>query len=296
MFKFIIQRIRDMLGNNVGPGSEEGGTAASYTEETDRRRLVAPTDHLCAITDVGRVRDHNEDTFYISDDGRVLIVADGMGGHEAGEVASALAVEVVAEFFVTQPQQAIDSSTESIELLLVEAFATAHQRVLEASHSREGCRGMGTTLILAYVRGDQLYTCHVGDVRCYVRTAAGLEQVTQDHSVVGALVQAGELTPEEARVHPRKNEILQAIGLSNGIIPEVNSRVLEHGDCVLLCSDGLWEALSDEEICSIMDWDGSMRQRATQLVDRANEAGGYDNITVVLYEHVVQGGHSDELA
>lgn len=285
-----------MLSHNASSGSGAGGTAAGYAEATERRRLVAPTDHLCAITDVGQVRDHNEDTFHISDDGQLLIVADGMGGHEAGEVASALAVEVVAEFLAAQPQQATDSSTESIELQLTEAFTTAHQRVLETSHSREGCRGMGTTLITACVRGDQLYTCHVGDVRCYVRTAAGLEQVTQDHSVVGALVQAGELTAEQARVHPRKNEILQAIGLSNGVIPEVNSRVLGNGDRVLLCSDGLWEALSDEEICSIMDWDGSMRQRATQLVNRANEAGGYDNITVVLYEHVLQGGHSDELA
>lgn len=285
-----------MLGNNVGPGSEEAGTAAGYAEATERRRLVAPTDHLCAITDVGRVRDHNEDTFHIADDGRLLIAADGMGGHEAGEVASALAVEAVAEFFGVERQQAINSSAESIEPLLIEAFEMAHQRVLEASRSREGCRDMGTTLILAYVHGDRLYTCHVGDVRCYVRTATRLEQITCDHSVVGALVQAGELTPEQARVHPRKNEILQAIGLSNGIIPEVNVRRLGNRDCVLLCSDGLWEALSDEEICSIVDWDGSMRQRAVQLVDRANEAGGHDNITVVLYEHIMQEEQSDELA
>lgn len=275
-----------MLGNKSDPESGESGTASAYTQENDRRRLVAPTDHLCAITDVGRVRDHNEDTFHVSEDGRLLIVADGMGGHEAGEVASALAVEVVAEFFATKRQQATDSSAESIELLLVEAFTTAHQEVLEAARSREGCRGMGTTLITACVHGDQLYICHVGDVRCYVRTATGLEQVTQDHSVVGALVLAGELTSEEARVHPRKNEILQAVGLSNGIIPEVSSRTLSNGDRVLLCSDGLWEALSDEEICAIVDWDGSMRQRAIQLVDRANEAGGHDNITVVLYQHV----------
>jgi protein phosphatase len=212
-----------------------------------------------------------------------------MGGYAAGEVASALAVEVLVQFFTVERQQAIDSGVEPIEPLLLEAFAAAHSQVLETSRSREGCRGMGATLILAYVHGDQLSTCHVGDVRCYVRSAAGLEQLTRDHSLVGALVQAGELTPEEARVHPRKNEILQAVGLSNGIVPEVSSRTLGNGDRVLLCSDGLWEALSDEEICSIVDWDGSMRQRATQLVNRANEAGGHDNITVVLYEHVARG-------
>lgn len=278
-----------MLGNKSALGSGEAATASAYTQENDRRRLVAPTDQLCAITDVGRVRDHNEDTFHVSEDGRLLIVADGMGGHEAGEVASALAVEAVAEFFATKCQQATDSSVESIELLLIEAFTTAHQKVLEAARSREGCRGMGATLILACVHSDRLYTCHVGDVRCYVRTVDRFEQITQDHSPVGALVQAGELTAEQARVHPRKNEILQAVGLPNGIVPEVSSRTLGNGDRVLLCSDGLWEALSDEEICSIVDWDGSMRQRAIQLVDRANEAGGHDNITVVLYEHVTQG-------
>lgn len=241
-----------MLRNKSDPESGEEGTASVYTQENDRRRLVSPTDHLCAITDVGRVRDHNEDTFYISNDGRLLIVADGMGGHEAGEVASTLAVETVVEFFGPKLQQATDSGSE-LESLLLKALEAAHRKVLETARSREGCRGMGTTLIMACVHGDQLYTCHVGDVRCYVRSATGLEQVTQDHSLVGALVQAGELTSEEARVHPRKNEILQAVGLPNGIVPEVSSRTLSNGDRVLLCSDGLWEALSDEEICSIVD-------------------------------------------
>jgi protein phosphatase len=100
---------------------------------------------------------------------------------------------------------------------------------------------------------------------------------------VGALVQSGQLTPEEARVHPMKNEILQAIGMPCGVVPEFNTRTLANGDRVLLCSDGLWEALSETEIHSIVEWEGTMRQLATQLVDRANDAGGYDNVTVILY-------------
>ncbi|MGH7816662.1 MAG: PP2C family protein-serine/threonine phosphatase, partial [Candidatus Binatia bacterium] len=160
-----------------------------------------------------------------------------------------------------------------------------HRTVLEAARGREECRDMGTTLILAYVRGDQLFTCHVGDVRGYVRSAGGFAQITQDHSLVGALVRAGAITPEQARAHPRRNEILQAVGLPGGIIPEVNARILDNGDRVLLCSDGLWESLSDTEICAVVDSRGSIRRRATQLVDRANTAGGWDNITVVLYEH-----------
>jgi protein phosphatase len=271
-------------------------TSSGHTNATEQRRLASPVDHLCAITDVGRVRDHNEDTFYISEDARVLIVADGMGGHEAGEVASALAVQVVADFFTPERQQAIAAGTEPLGPLLMQALEAAHRQVRDASQTREECHNMGTTLILAYIQGDHLYTCHVGDVRCYVQASAGLEQITQDHSVVGTLVQAGKLTPEEARVHPKKNELLQAIGLPHGIVPEVNTRVLANGDRALLCSDGLWESLSDGDVVTILAWDGSTRQRAIQLVDRANAAGGTDNITVVLYEHQVEGGQNDALA
>jgi protein phosphatase len=273
-----------MLAKKACRGSGEVKRTSGYMEGTNQRRVIAPTDYICAISDIGRARGHNEDTFYISNTGRLFMVADGMGGHNAGEVASSLAVEAVANFFESQSERILGSADELKESLLLQAFENAQQTVL-AGQKQEGCQGMGSTLILAYVRGDQLYTCHVGDVRCYIRTAAGLQQITRDHSVVGALVQAGEVTSNEARFHPRKNEILQAIGLPSGIVPEVNSIVLKNGDHVLLCSDGLWEALSDEEICSILNCEGSMRQRATQLVDRANEAGGRDNITVILYEH-----------
>ena len=177
-----------------------------------RRRLHSPTDSLCAITDVGRMRDHNEDTFHISDNGKMLVVADGMGGHAAGEVASTLAVAALVEFFTDGCHKAIETGARPIEALLCEAFATAHRKVLEASRNRVEYHGMGTTLMMAYVQGNRLYTCHVGDVRCYLRTAAGMEQITRDHSVVGALVQAGELSPEQARVHPMKHELLQTIG------------------------------------------------------------------------------------
>ena len=284
-----------MVGKTSSLGSEAERVNPGHTEVTDRRRLVAPGDALCALTDVGRVRDHNEDTFYLSEDGRIFVVADGMGGHEAGEVASALAVQAVADFFTGERQQAMTSVAKPIAPLLLEAVKEAHCSVLEASQHRQGCRGMGTTLMLAYIQDDQLYTCHVGDVRCYLRTATGLEQLTRDHSVVETLVQAGMLTSAEARVHPRKNEILQALGMPHGITPSVNARMLAPGDCVLLCSDGLWEALADEEIEAIVDWQGTTRQRAIQLVDRANDAGGRDNITVVLYEHVAQGRGNDGL-
>lgn len=255
-------------------------------ETTDRRRVVAPSDRLCGITDVGQIRPHNEDAFYLSADGRLLIVADGMGGHNAGEVASALAVEAMVELLGDYSTTTPPASEEAMGQFLVGAFETAHERVLKAAEHQENCDGMGTTLILGYVCRDRLYTCHVGDVRCYVRTGTGLRQITQDHSVVGDLIRAGYLRPEEARRHPRRNEILQAVGLVTGIVPELHTVELASGDQVLLCSDGLWEELEDEEIETVLGRDGSMCQRATQLVDLANAAGGWDNITVVSYEHV----------
>ena len=296
MFPAFLRRMHDMFRHRAAAERWPGVTSSGHSNATEQRRLASPADHLCAITDVGRVRDHNEDTFYISADARVLIVADGMGGHAAGEVASALAVQTVADFFTPERQQALAAGTEPIQPLLMQALEAAHRQVRDTSQTREGCRNMGTTLILAYIQGDYLYTCHVGDVRCYMQTPAGLEQITQDHSVVGTLVQAGKLTPEEARRHPQKNEIFQAIGLAYGIVPEVNTRALAYGDRVLLCSDGLWEGLSDEEVRTILAWDGSTRQRAIQLVDRANALGGTDNITVVLYEHQIEGGQNDALA
>jgi protein phosphatase len=267
-----------------------------YTLADNRRRIFAPNDHLCGISDVGRVRDHNEDGFHLSLDGRLLIVADGMGGHEAGELASALAIQTLAEFFGPGRAKSLDTADLAIEPAMLEAFKTAHRTVAEAGGTHPDAHGMGTTLILALVMRDRLHVCHVGDVRCYVCAGGDLALLTQDHSVVGAMVRAGEISADEARAHPRKNEILQAIGLPVAIVPGIGAVTLEPRDRVLLCSDGLWEALGDNEIRTVLGWDGSMRQCATQLVDRANAAGGNDNITVVLYEHAAPGdwGEVDE--
>lgn len=252
---------------------------AAAPEVVGDAQILAASELLGALTDAGRRREHNEDAFYVSSDGRLLIVADGMGGYEAGEVASALAVAAVAEVFKRQGKGKREAA--KVEPLLREAFQCAHQRILDEREKREH-RLMGSTLIVAYLDGPRLTTCHVGDVRCYVHTDAGLEQITHDHSVVGELVRARQLTPIEACTHPRKNEVLQAIGMSTSLEPEVNVRKLHPGDFVLLCSDGLWGALSDEEILATLAEEGSVHERATRLVERANAAGGPDNITVVL--------------
>jgi protein phosphatase len=256
----------------------------SSSQPSDRAAkgtTFAPQQNVCAITDVGRVRDHNEDLYYISPDCTWFVVADGMGGHEAGDVAAALAIEAIVEHLNSER---LSTATKGcIGSLLLDAVTSAHTRVREENRKRESGKEMGCTLALGYL-SDGLVTCHVGDVRFYILHEGALHQITHDHSTVGALVEAGELTPEEARVHPNKNEVLQAIGMPQGVLPDVNNAKLMPGDRILLCSDGLWEALSQDEIQMILTSDGTMRQLATQLVDRAKDAGGFDNITVILCE------------
>jgi PPM family protein phosphatase len=250
-------------------------------QEPPARTVSSSTSHVCAISDIGRLRDHNEDAFHVSPAGDWFVVADGMGGHEAGEVAAALAIQAIVERLAPASQET--TIPEEMGARLQEAVAGAHGVVREANRRREPGREMGCTLAVCGVAGE-LVTCHVGDVRCYLLRDGGLQQVTRDHSTVAALVEAAHLTPDEARVHANKNEVLQAIGMAAGVRPDVNRAGLKAGDRVLLCSDGLWEALAHDEIQSIVASDGTVRQLATQLVDRANRAGGHDNITVVLYE------------
>jgi protein phosphatase len=257
-----------------GPSSSLGGKAAG-------RIVVSSASHVCAISDVGRVRDHNEDAFHVSPTGDWFVVADGMGGHEAGEVAAGLAIQAIVERLARASLETTDPAEAASRLL--EAVAGAHSAVHEVNRRRAPGSEMGCTLAVCHV-ADELVTYHVGDVRCYLLRGGALRQVTRDHSTVAALVEAGRLTAEEARVQASKNEVLQAIGMPAGVRPEITRADVAPGDRVLLCSDGLWEALCHDDIQSIVASDGTVRQLATQLVDRANSAGGHDNITVVLYE------------
>lgn len=280
----IFRNMYDAALGVLGSGSTETRVAVKDNQERGRH-VVGFGVHVCGVTDVGRVREHNEDTFYVSEDGRLLIVADGMGGHAAGEVASGLAIDTIVELFSEENDDALPSDAGQVESFLAQALETADRIILEAAQEVEARRGMGTTVIVGYIFQDVLHTCHVGDVRAYVRNADGLAQITDDHSLVGALVRAGHITADEARVHPQKNEILQAVGTPRGITPSVHARTLSEGDVVVLCSDGLWEAISDDELVEVLAQEISLQERAERLVDRANDAGGNDNITVVLYEH-----------
>ena len=256
------------------------------SEESSRRSLSAPSRRLCAVTDLGRCRRNNEDKYFLSTDCRLWIVADGMGGHAAGEVASALTIEAIAASMDSPGEQRPAAAHRvSAGDRLQNAFAAAQNLVLGHSLKDNRCQGMGSTAIAGFMDGEALYLCHVGDVRGYHWSEGQFSLVTNDHSLVWDLVRSGLMSPEEARFHSERGKVTQAIGSLKGIRPDLARLALKPRDRILLCSDGLWEELADRDICKIVGSEGSMRELASLLVDQANQAGGKDNITAVLYEH-----------
>lgn len=182
----------------------------------------------------------------------------------------------------------IGEETANFEADLLAAFATAQDNILTHGLENERCKGMGCTAIASFRNGDTLRVCHVGDVRCYHWSNGELNQVTNDHSWIWeGLVMNGLLASDCVRSHPERGKVTRAIGLAGqeSLKPDLTAVVLKPGDRVLLTSDGLWEALGDCEIAAVVGSDGTMRQLASVLVDRANAAGGGDDITVVVYEH-----------
>lgn len=208
------------------------------------------------------------------------MVCDGMGGHAAGEKAAELAVRAVIDFFERMPP--MDPLT-----LLETALHEANKAIYTVAQVHPQYRKMGTTCVVALHADDKVYYAHVGDSRLYHYRNGTLTQKTQDHSYVQFLIQQGLISPEEAEFHPRRNIILRALGLSPRAEPEVAPEpiTVQPGDIIMLCSDGLSSMLSDEEIAKILRlWRVPLLERAQELVHAANEAGGHDNISVILVE------------
>ena len=286
MTRLVRGAIKNLL-RLAAVGEREASGAHAWTpvfEESTRRTLSAPAHWLCAVTDIGKERRTNEDGYFLSADCRFWVVADGMGGHAAGELAYTLTIQAIAE--------TMDDGTRA-PASLTEAFADAQQRVAARGQLDAECHGMGSTAIAGVVYGEALHVCHVGDTRGYHFSQGQLRRLTNDHSLVWNLVKSGLLTPDQARIHPQRGRITQAIGMRAGLNPEVTTVALKPGDRVLLCSDGLWEGLADHDIGTIVGSNGTMLELASQLVDKANAASGQDNITAVLYEHGYGGNLSD---
>lgn len=232
-------------------------------------------------TSVGRVRAQNQDCFAVGLGGRLLIVADGMGGHSSGEVASTWAVETVADSVV---ERIGDGATPHTDVLL-EGIDHAQKRLCRAAMYESGFRGMGTALVAGLVADDVLHLCHVGDVRAYLFRDGRLERLTQDHSAVQQMIDRGEIDPQDAVGHPLRNQLLQAIGRVPNFEPSAKDVPLAAGDRLLLCCDGLWDSLSESGIVAAFRDNDALRDCALEMVAGANAFGGPDNITVVVYQH-----------
>jgi PPM family protein phosphatase len=224
-------------------------------------------------TDTGRQRRGNEDAFYARSP--LFAVADGMGGAQAGEVASHMAVEVL--------EQGLPDGVGSIEERLRARVAEANARILELAQSDDHLAGMGTTLTAAYVGEDDLTVAHVGDSRLYRLRGGELERLTDDHSLVEELVRQGKLTPEEADEHPQRSIITRALGAEPGVEADSRTWPARAGDVYLICSDGLTSMVPEAQVAAIIQGSESLAGAGRTLIDAANDAGGRDNITVILF-------------
>ena len=241
------------------------------------------------LTHVGKQRQHNEDAFLVADEAKLYLVADGMGGHAAGEIASRIAVDSISEFILhsktddgTWPH-AYDEHFRRSTNRLMTAVRLANTRVLEAMRKDARLRGMGTTVVACLVDNDLISVAHVGDSRAYLIRDKQLSRITNDHSWVFEQVQAGMLTEAEAEKHPLRNVITRALGGALQVTPDASEIEAQPGDVYLLCSDGLTGMVSEEEILRLVsENNGDLKKACHQLIDTANEHGGLDNVTAVL--------------
>ena len=233
------------------------------------------------MKDVGRCRDINQDYIFLSEEPmgnlpNLFLVADGMGGHRAGDLAS--------EYTVSRVCEAVTKSMQKIPFQILKgAFQYANQKLIEKAGGSPAYAGMGTTLVAVTVQDDTAYVANVGDSRLY-KIGGTIEQITEDHSLVEEMVRMGEISKEEARNHPERNIITRAIGVSETVEPDYFDTRLEKGECLLLCSDGLSNMIEDAQIQEILERRADLQSGAKELVETANRNGGKDNISVVLVE------------
>ncbi|NJN15765.1 MAG: Stp1/IreP family PP2C-type Ser/Thr phosphatase [Oscillochloris sp.] len=272
-----------------GTSLAAGATGAPRTPPRLNLAVVARSDR-------GMVRQVNEDTCYSGEfstaDGTIgtlLLVADGMGGHAAGDVASQWASETIKQALRAALEHGVPANDEDWHALLNRTVQQANQRIYAAAHKAGPQQGMGTTLTIALLTERRAHIAHVGDSRAYLINPAGvngdanpLMQLTHDHSIVARLVDIGQLTPEEARVHPQRNMIYRSLGADPTIEVDLRSQSLAVGDVIVLCSDGLTNHVEDAELSHMVETETDPARLAEQLIALANRRGGRDNISVVI--------------
>jgi protein phosphatase len=236
-----------------------------------------------SVTDTGRARRNNEDAVALDEAGRIAVLADGMGGYNAGEVASQMASDRVRAELVERlrPLGATPSDAD-IRAALLDAVDNANRAVYDAATTVPEYAGMGTTLVVAVYRGDKLWLGHIGDSRAYRFRNGHLEQLTRDHSLLQEQIDAGLISAEQAAYSMHKNLVTRAVGVDEVVDLEIHDHPVEPGDVLLMCSDGLSDMLADEQIAQLLRTNDSLADAGAMLVQAANAAGGRDNIAVVL--------------
>ncbi|XXM73477.1 Stp1/IreP family PP2C-type Ser/Thr phosphatase [Lysinibacillus sphaericus] len=239
-------------------------------------------------TDKGKVRQHNEDSvdiFKNSHGDYLAVVADGMGGHRAGDVASQLAITSLKDMWKnTEKFETADQAENWLKTTINEV----NKEVYSYSQSHRECEGMGTTLVGAICTSLFATIVNIGDSRGYILNENGFHQLTEDHTLVNELVRSGEISKEDAEHHPRKNVILRAIGTETSITMDIKTIMFEDDDVLLLCSDGLSNKVSEQEMKEILSNDDSLEKKGEKLVHLANDYGGEDNITVLIVEYAAE--------
>ena len=235
-----------------------------------------------AKTDIGKAREINQDYYYISENTeipQVYILADGMGGYKGGEIASSLAAESAARYIKSNFSSNLIEKEEILKLV-ENAVEYANMVVYEKSKEVEELEGMGTTLEICLIYNNKAYIGHVGDSRIYRIRKDVIRKLTKDHSYVQKLIEDKKITREEAKYHPKKNMLTKALGCTPYVEPDIRARNFEKGDIFIMCSDGLTNMVDEKQIYDIVTRD--IEKAAEELVNEANAAGGYDNITVII--------------
>lgn len=242
------------------------------------------------MTDRGRIRQHNEDNggVFLNAHGQVLaIVADGMGGHRAGDVASAMAVQKLQDVWTSSP---VINEPNDATIWIREQVMNVNEAIHQHASEHEECKGMGTTIVLAICTSEFCTIGNIGDSRGYLFSEDGFRQITEDHSLVNELVKNGQISREDAEHHPRKNILLRALGTEEKVALDVKTVEVESTDLLLLCSDGLSNKISEEKLQDILQPGTSLNETGTHLITLANELGGEDNITLAIVDFTSESG------
>ncbi|TFJ94604.1 Stp1/IreP family PP2C-type Ser/Thr phosphatase [Lentibacillus salicampi] len=236
-------------------------------------------------TDQGQIRSHNEDAggvFYNQTGQLLAVIADGMGGHQAGDVASQMATSMIQ---VKWENTKVFHSSEESESWLTEILQETNRTLLDHAQNNEACAGMGTTVVAVICTDEFFAVSHVGDSRCYKLDDDGFRQITEDHSLVNELVRSGQISKDDAEQHPRKNVLLKALGTEADIAADSQSIEWESDSKLLLCSDGLTNKLTDDELSSFIHTDRDPESISNRMIELANDRGGEDNISLIIVHH-----------